>query len=203
MTQAGESPQTRPMITREVRWFFEGPLPADVRTWFKDGARRGVRECRTDVYDRRVAESGVGIKRRDGAEIDAKHMVGDPEIVEFLPGVTGRVEDWEKTGESGLDVGRDQVVVSKEILTLTFDHPESSADEPIGCEAELASIRVGSHRAWSLCFETYGDPGSRAEALQIGIGRLLGKGQLPAALSLSVSHSFGYPQWITRLESTG
>lgn len=203
MTEAGESPQTRPTITREVRWFFEGPLPDDVKMWFTDYARRGTRESRTDVYDRRAARSGVGIKRRDGAAIDAKHGVRDPEVLELLPGVKGHVEDWEKTRESGLLVGREQVVVSKEIFTLTFDDPESHEEEPTGCEAELASIRVGPHRSWSLCFETYGDPESRAEALQLGIGGLLGEGDLPASLSLSVSASFGYPEWINRLESTG
>lgn len=187
-------------MTREVRWFFDGPLPADVRMWFTDYARRGTRESRTDVYDRSAARSGVGIKRRDGATIDAKHRVGDPEVLELWPGVTGRVEEWQKTRESGLLVGRDQVVISKKIITLTFDHPLSSDDDPIGCEAELASIRVGPHRSWSLCFETYGDPELRVEALQIGIGELLGEDHFPATLSLSASASFGYPEWITRLD---
>lgn len=202
MTETGGLPQPGATITREVRWFFEGPLPVEVKMWFTDHAKRGTRESRTDVYDMRAARDGVGIKRRDGATVDAKHRLGESQVAELLPGVGGLVEDWGKTRESGLVVGRDQVVVAKEIVTLVFECP-GDWGYPTGCEAELASIRVGPRRWWSLCFETYGNPAARAEAFQLGIDSLLGTGPLPAPLSLSALASSGYPDWIARLGSTG
>lgn len=203
MAEVGGQPSPGSIVTKEVRWFFDGPLPLDVKMWFTAFSTRGERESRTDVYDRMEAGRGVGVKRRNGASVDAKHRVAHTDAVELRAGVSGRVEEWEKTSRSGLVVGRDQVVVSKEITTRLFDLGSSGLDVPTGCEAELASLRVGSLRAWSLCFETYGDPDHRDEALLCGIVGLFGEGSLPDVLRLEQGSSFGYPEWISRLDLAG
>lgn len=201
MADLSGQPPTGPLVSREVRWFFDGKLPSEVRNWFTAYATRGEKESRTDVYDREEAQRGVGVKRRNGAAVDIKTMRSHLDDVCLLPGVVGCVEDWEKDSSSGLVVGPDQILVSKEIITLLFALDEPAGAQPTGCEAELAAIRVGQRRAWSLCFETYGDPDRREEALAVGIESLLGEGSLPEALHLDAEFSCGYPQWIRSLES--
>jgi hypothetical protein len=201
MAQSGGQPLPGPVFTREVRWFFDGLLPSEVKNWFTAFATRGERELRTDVYDRVEARRGVGVKRRNGATVDIKTRRSHFDDVYLMRGVVGCVEDWEKNSRSRLVVGPDQILVSKDIVTLRFDLDRSKYNDPTGCEAELASIRVGPKRAWSLCFETYGDPDRRAEALSAGVERLFAEGPPPEALYLEAEFSCGYPQWIRSLES--
>lgn len=200
MIADGGHPEPGPLVTREVRWFFDEPLPRDVKMWFTAFSTRGEKESRTDVYDRAAACRGVGVKRRNGENVDAKHRVWHLDNVLLAPDVSGCVEDWEKTGRSGLVVGPDQILITKEIVTLRYDLPDSHVE--VGCEAELASLRVGPARAWSLCFETYGDPDLREESLKAGIKGLLGEGPLPEGLRLDAARSCGYPEWIRRLEAS-
>jgi len=185
------------LLTREVRWFFDGSLPADVKSWFTAGSTRGVRKSRSDVYDLAPARRGIGVKQRDGVRLDAKHKVAELGVVRLRPGVEGRVDDWEKTVQSGLTVGPERLVVSKEIITLRFEAESPPDRGSAGCEVELASISIGSARSWSLCFETFGDPALRGEALEAGLDGLVGEGPLPEGLELRSERSCGYPEWLT------
>jgi len=192
-------PGREALLTREVRWFFDGPLPADIENWFTTRSARGVRESRSDVYGLAPARRGIGVKQRDRATVDAKHKVAELGAVQLRPGVEGRVEDWEKTAQSGLIVGHERLVVSKEIITLRFEAESPGDSGPVGCEVELASISVGPTRSWSLCLETLGDPALRGKALEVGLDGLLADGPLPEGLRLRSERSCGYPEWVSGL----
>jgi len=196
-SQVMTGPGREVLLTREVRWFFDGSLPADVESWFTAGSTRSVRKSRSDVYDLAPARRGIGVKHRDGTRLDAKRKIAELGVVRLRPGVEGRVDDWEKTAQSGLTVGPERLVVSKEIITLRFAAESPPDRGPAGCEVELASISVGSARSWSLCFETFGDPVLRGEALEAGLEGLLGEGPLPEGLELRSERSCGYPEWLT------
>ncbi|MGD2059587.1 MAG: hypothetical protein PVF87_01850 [Acidimicrobiia bacterium] len=47
-------------MTREVRWFFHGPLPGDFHEWFTSTTH--TREYRVDVYDLASARNVAGCK---------------------------------------------------------------------------------------------------------------------------------------------
>ena len=53
-------------VTTELRWFFDGPLPQGVLSWFTRDDTAGLAESRWDSY-RDDASDDVGIKRRFGA----------------------------------------------------------------------------------------------------------------------------------------
>ncbi len=186
-------------VTREVRWIRGGPIPASVVDWFTVASANIGREERTDWYDTDFAHDGVGMKRRGTETIDAKIRVMATGAVDLAPGMSGSVEDWLKTStpvsDSSDDRGHHHLEVAKSIVTRCYPSPGPQA----GCEAELVSIVVGEHVAWSLCFETFGRPEDRFEAFDSGVRLFLADTPLPDGLTFTADKSRGYPDWISRL----
>jgi hypothetical protein len=186
------------MVTREVRWFQHGPIPDSVVDWFI-GAVLFEMEQRVDRYDLAETRRGVGLKHRNMGSVDSKHRLDFDEGVELAPRLTGRVEDWLKITAPLPDpdevFGSAVVDVAKDIFTRRYALSSANGNDS-GCEAELAIISIGSVEAWTLCFETFGDPLYRADALLCGIDGFLGETPLPDGLSLDAGSSCGYPEWI-------
>lgn len=189
-------------VTREVRWFRPGPIPTPVHEWFTSVTAEIDSEERTDWYDADFAHDGVGMKRRGTSTIEAKFRVMESGAVDLATGLTGRVEDWLKTSapvvESSDDRGRHHLAIEKSVVTRRY--PDSHADEQsAGCEAELVTITVRDHVAWSLCFETFGRPEDRFAAFDSGIRSFVADTPLPDGLAFNADDSRGYPDWISRL----
>ncbi len=190
------------LVTREVRWFFDGALPSAIFDWFAESGNLVLTERRIDNYDLSVARLGSGRKKRAGGPpLDSKIRLSSQPGVWIGEGMAGHIEDWAKLsnhlpcGHVRLD---GEVIVTKEIFTRCFDM-EGTADSafgPSGCEAELASVRAGTVEAWTLCFETYGDPEMRHQAFRNGINTFLDETPLPEGLQLSPADSSGYPNWL-------
>ena len=189
-------------VTREVRWFRDGRVPAPVVDWFTAASANIEREERTDWYDADFAHDGVGMKRRGTSTIDAKFRVLATGAVDVAPGMTGSVEDWLKTSTpvsgSSDDRGRHHLKVAKSIATRRYQSPKRAVP-CAGCEAELVTITVEDRVAWSLCFETFGRPEDRCEAFEAGIRMFLADTPLPDGLTFASDDSCGYPEWIARL----
>jgi hypothetical protein len=185
-------------LTREVRWFREGPVPTEVVDWFARAAEV-EREHRQDRYDLDAARHGLGVKQRNMGTVDSKRRLWQAESVKLAAGLTGNVEDWLKITPAVIEVERllddTHVEVHKDIYTRRY-RLDGAAET--GCEAELASIRMNQVRAWSLCFETFGAAGRREEALQSGVLRFLEESPLLSGMSFDASTSLAYPAWITR-----
>lgn len=188
-----------PVLTREVRWFMSGPLPEEVVAWFTNGHARSESEVRIDEYDSEAIRQGVGVKRRNGEALDAKYRIVHEQNVDLAPGIVGCVEEWLKVSGPRNDIPfpaeGESIVVSKEIISKKFDIVVRDGVAS-GCDVELAELTVGAEKAWSLCFETYGDPALRFEALNEGIKRVL-RGPLPELLTLEGGSSCGYPAWLS------
>lgn len=198
-TASGQLPGPSVLLTREVRWFFDGPLPSSVLEWFQ--GRNGARvERRVDHYDLEAAHRGIGLKRRSSTSFDSKFRVLIIENLALSPGLSGHVEEWMKISEPINEETSSRipraVEVSKELHTRDFPLNGSNG---AGCEAELAAITAGSVQAWSLCFETYGPPDQRAAAFSSGIARLLEGSPLPPGMALGPESCHGYPEWISSL----
>lgn len=194
---SGPQPLPGSLLTREVRWFQRGGLPPPVRAWFTGLPWTHVVERRVDEYDRVAAKEGVGVKRRNGEYIDAKYRLSHVEDVELATGFVGRVEDWVKTdrGERGEELTIvEPVRVVKRIMSVQIDLPPDAVVVS-GCDLELVELIVESRHAWSLCFETYGDPDRRQEALEHAVSQVVEFG-LPVALNLGAGLSCGYPDWL-------
>ncbi len=120
--------------------------------------------------------------------------------VRLAEGVAGHVEDWLKVSEplavAALSRLEDPIEIHKELFTREFMLPRS---DETGCEAELSAVTVGGFEAWSLCFETYGQPASRGAGLRYGVTRLFEESPRPAELQLTPDACRGYPEWIGSL----
>jgi len=190
------------IVTREVRWFFPGQLPAVVREWFTERATGIERERRVDWYDADFARDGVGVKRRNSEEIEAKFLVSRTAIDDLAPRMAGEVEDWLKvtTPRDG-EVGTPAVchfAVEKDIITRRYAALALDAADA-GCEIELAAIAAGSKAAWTLCLETFGNPELRGDAFEAGLSAFLADTPLPDHLSFMRDASSGYPAWVSSL----
>jgi hypothetical protein len=197
-TERGHQGSISALVTREVRWFREGPLPAEVLEWFTRSATLRT-EWRVDLYDVKAAEDGIGRKQRDTSTIDSKVRVSTIQDVPLAPGLTGHVEDWLKisrplgTVATGIS---NPVEVRKRLHTRSFSL-DGNADA--GCEVELAEIRAGSRQAWSLCFETFGRPEHREDALRAGVEQFVMDTSRPDGFEFTQDSCLAYPDWITRL----
>jgi hypothetical protein len=199
-SETGHPGSTVEVMTREVRWFFHGPLPGGFHEWFTSATH--TREHRVDVYDLASARNGVGRKHRDDAILDTKFRVDVFQSVPIAPGVVGHVEDWMKISESlngaAMRPLAHPLPVDKKLLGRRY---LLNGDNHSGCEVELAEIEVGRLTAWSLCFETFGNPEDRGLALQSCFERFLSDTPLPHGFELGAEASVGYPDWISRLMS--
>lgn len=197
-TESGRLNSSSVVTTREVRWFFNGPLPSHILDWFASSADHAY-EHRVDYYDLASARNGVGRKHRNGTTLDTKFRVVTFES-SLARGVTGWVEDWMKMSEPLKGLPKQELYhpirIEKGLFTRLFllDGGGSA-----GCEVELADVETGGTQAWSLCLETYGDPTLRDGALQTASDRLFGDGQLPRGVELGLDSSIAYPDWISDL----
>ena len=193
---SGQSRDFSVSVTREIRWIYEGRLPEHVLQWF--ASEQTPAEHRTDWYDLRSAANGIGRKRRNGTSFDTKFKLEGIEDVPLPVAFNGVVEDWIKISEHvELAVGAiaEPVPVTKRLRTRLFHVDGSDVD---GCEVELAEIATRDSLAWSLCFETFGDPEQRSEAFHIGVNRLLTESPLPEGFEFNSVDCSSYPEWLSR-----
>jgi hypothetical protein len=182
------------LLTREVRWFRMGSVPLEVEAWFAD-SQEVTNEHRLDLYDLAAARRGVGRKQRNRGAVDSKHRLMVELEVSLAPGLVGDVEDWLKITHpppypSNLLTG-ERIEVSKDIRSRRYP-----IDGEAGCEVELASLTLEDVEAWSLCFETFGHPDFRQDALRLGVTGFLADSPLPAGLVFEPGESSGYPAWL-------
>lgn len=198
VTESGHLGSISALVTREVRWFREGPLPPEVLEWFTESATHRT-EWRVDLYDVKAAEDGIGRKQRDTSTIDSKVRVSIIQDVSLAPGLTGHVEDWLKISRplGSVTTGiSNPLEVEKRLHTRTF---ALDGNAETGCEVELAEIRAGTTQAWSLCFETFGRPEHREDALRAGVEQLVMDTSWPDSFEFTQDSCLAYPDWITRL----
>lgn len=196
------------LVTREVRWFRPGSIPANVLDWFTASSTLGVIEHRVDHYDLASTRPSVGLKQRNAESIDAKFLMDATDGVDLGPRLRGRVEDWLKISspleKPQLHLSENLLPVTKDLITRTYVAHLATAmtgRDMAACSVELGAIAAAETEMWSLCFETYGSPALLSEALQAGIDGLLRETPLPPDLRFGEADSYGYPEWIGRLAS--
>lgn len=184
------------LLTREARWFLDGRLPPTVIEWFTSSG--AISDHRVDIYDLEAARRGIGRKHRNGELVDVKVRVRNVGEHPLARRLAGRVEEWRKVSrvaDPSRPRLRQPIEVVKALHMRRYPLPGGDA----GCEVELAEIEAGGATAWSLCFETYGDPALRARALRHGVERFTAETPIPADLDFGPARSLSYPAWIARL----
>lgn len=173
-------------VTTEVRWFFEGPLPAAVQAWAEaQGARA---EARTDHY-LAPSSAALGVKVREGAlEVKQRRKVRRARAL--APGVAGRVADWAKWRfDTPAPAPEGWLAVDKKRWLATGAEAEAAR-----CELEVAALAGAGGTAWTVCFEASGAAEvARYRALGEAVRRAVAEG-LPVALPASAAQ--GYPAWL-------
>lgn len=190
--------------TAEVRWFFEGSLPAAVARWFGALGPAPQQELpRTDQY---LLPTGpaLNVKLREG-HAEAKRRDGDGRAVRLHDGAEGVLEHWRKWSfplAEAAAVPDDAcwLAVHKmrwmrryrlaEDRTLREVIGTGAAPERM-CEVEVSRIEVVGRAFWSLCFEASG-PDAAATLLRAA-AQVFGE-VLP--LPLPAEASMGYPAFL-------
>lgn len=198
--------RTTLLVTREIRWFFDGDAPRALFDWLNALPGDRALEARSDHYDLVAARTGAGVKYRDGQFMDSKFRLSARELTTLPRPFNGTVEDWAKISTpispDGPPPPEEFVRVDKQLVTkrVTADTIATSAEVgEAGCEIEIASITTPAGPAWSLCFESFGPPETRATAFRIGIDAAANE-PFPTTVVLASGYNGGYPVWIAGRE---
>ena len=198
-------------ITAELRWFFDGPLPAEVHSWFTRAGSRGFREYRCDTY-RHDNLVDVGVKRRFGTTLELKERLDAPEPLE-VGRMTGQLETWQRWSPAdhrvALAADTIWVDVDKTIIKRRFDQDgrevaiseETRAMTGQGCDAEIVALSVHGQPAWSLAFAAFGPIAVRRRYLLDTWGETILNTPTPPSLDFGRAVPFGYPEWLIEIGS--
>jgi hypothetical protein len=205
------------MPTAEVRWFFDGSIPAAIAQWFCRGSLLDKAAPREDHYMLFPSPLGLNIKLREG-RLEVKSRVGAPGLHTFATNITGNVELWEKRIGGDAAVAEFEklrasaphlwIAVGKERTLRTFSLERVSIQEVAagkifladGCNVELTKITVDRAAYWSFAFEAFGEP-SRVEAHMQKIAERI-FADSPTATFVA-DNSFSYPEWLDRTRRSG
>ena len=195
--------------TTELRWFFGGPLPADVRSWFRpNGVGLLERRCDTYLLDGRV---DMGVKQRSRRTLELKLRTGRPEPASVAEDVHGSVETWRRWSPADrllfLDDATIWVDIDKTIVKRRFgvDGQEQLLSESTramtgeGCDAEIGALSANGREAWTFAFAAFGKPGTHHDSLSTAWRSLVIRQARPARLQLLIGCSYGYPEWISKV----
>jgi hypothetical protein len=199
----------------ELRWFFKGQLPPQVKDWFC-GAKLSKEETpRADHYLVFPGSSEVGVKVREGWKLEIKARTHPPEPFSLATGASvGRHDAWVKWKHEDNEVaGRlaalatgsaDWVVVTKKRRLRKFrigrdssvEEVDPEVTEGVHCRVELTELDVRGSAWWTLAFDSFGE-GKRADRLE-QVARHFLKA-LPHGLALTERDSMAYPEWLNRV----
>ena len=196
----------------EVRWFYQGMVPAEVAEWFRSGTSQPEGQSpRVDYYLNLRGTDDLGIKLREG-RLEVKQRQHQHGIQRFCEQAAGLVEHWHKwsfelsRGEGELSGSlrpiSSWVAVQKERLLRKYRATGDDRLVPVpaeeyperGCSVELSALRVEGQDWWSLCFEAFGNEPSLRQTLLLVVEEVLACERMP--FQLDAKASYGYPRWL-------
>ncbi len=199
----------------EVRWFYQGTVPAEVAQWFHSGTSQVEEQPpRVDYYLCLQEMDGLGIKLREG-RLEVKRRQRQHGILRFCAQAAGLMEHWRKWGfelpkaagklSDSLRLSSFWLSVRKERQLRKYRVAEDDRLAPVpaeeyperGCSVELSILRVKEQDWWSLCFEAFGDESSLRETLLLVVEQVLACERVP--FPLDARASYGYPRWLASL----
>jgi hypothetical protein len=197
-----------PLVTCEMRWLLEGPLPGKALRWFENDPQPIAPPPREDRYLVLPGVTDMGIKRREGRiEIKGRIAVLGSHVI--APGIEGSAERWCKWTYDAASIaagwfeGKDAIVVGKSRMQKHYwlepgGLAQASAKRDLprrGFSLELTRIRLAAGDHWSLGIEAAPDDATMLTDLLRAISGVL----RDFPMSLSRSCSLSYPEWLARL----
>jgi hypothetical protein len=198
--------------TTELRWFIDGPLPPDVKSWFTPAHSTPMTEKRCDIY-RLDPRSDIGLKlrHRETLELKTRQLVG--EQLTLGSGLTGRLEAWRKWSPADSLINGGDLATTVDVHKMVIKRRFSLDGDEInlsknawtmpaaGCDVEIAAVTVGVTEAWTYAFAAYGPTSTRRDALLASWQTLTADTPCPERLAGFKGQSSGYPEWLTLLTS--
>lgn len=193
----------------EVRWFYPGELPDDIRQWHEKGGAPREEDPRTDSYLRGTGAM-LGIKLREGL-VEIKQQQKDFGEVNFEKNLSGRAQSWVKwsfpnekpLGDADEYHSHWMAVEKKRWIKLfLLDAPFIQApvnEYPTqGCIWEISQVYVGrlDETWWSVCFEMFGPDGGEIKILKSLVDKVIESGN---GIQLEAIDSYGYPTWLDKI----
>jgi hypothetical protein len=194
--------------TAEVRWFFKGPPPEALASWF--GRLGAEPRERSDLYLGLGRTDALGIKLRGGpgGNIEFKVRERDHGPRELLAGITGNVEEWRKwsfgtdASTPGLGLPTDLwVEVRKMRRSASYQPPGfepwvEAARQGDGCSVELTELRLPGDDWSTLGFEAFGSEDTVLASLERAVCAFFAGLHPPEVMGGHLSS--GYPGWLRR-----
>lgn len=194
----------------EIRWFFRGTFPTDVKDWFCGSRLCKEEKSRTDHF--LVFPGGTHTTvslRESGLEIKARQGSPEPFV---LPGgaAVGRLDTWAgwthadratvdhfsqlRFTETGwLSVIGERWLRRFRIDAQGLDEVDPDSRPERGALADLAQLAVDRKRWWTLGFESFG-PTQRSDDAVAAATHFLRV--LPRSLALGDHVALSCPEWL-------
>jgi hypothetical protein len=199
------SERSMPLVTCEMRWLLEGPLPSQALRWFENAPQPIAPPPREDRYLVLPGVTDMGIKRREG-RIEVKGRIGVLGSHAIAPGIVGSAERWCKWTYDAASIaagwfeGRDAIVVGKSRMQMHYllepgGVAQASAKRDLprrGFSLELTRIRLAAGDHWSLGIEAAPDDAALLADLLSVLRDVLQGFPLP----LPPPRSMSYPAWL-------
>jgi hypothetical protein len=193
-----------PLMTCEIRWLLDGPVPEEVERWFQ-GREPATPAQREDRYLILPGVADMGIKHRDG-RLEIKGRIAKLGNHAIAPEIEGVAERWCKWSYGApiaerLDGFRgDFIVVSKarvqrHLLLDSEGRTQRTGQRDLtqrGFSLELTRIRLRGGDHWSLGVEAAPDDPDLLANLVHALGEVLRGFPMPLPRTLSRS----YPRWL-------
>jgi hypothetical protein len=200
------------MHSAEIRWFFGGKLPDDVRTWFQAIALRPDPDARVDEYVLLPGGNTVGVKLRGGHVFEVKALCKPPRAVSLGHGIGGFTDRWIKWSlESAamdnlaadlradapvMEIGKRRWLVK---ISLEQNEPAMAGAEAfptMGCNVEMTELTREGTDWWSFGLEAFGPAPTTEVTLRKAAVYFFDR-HTPN-FELQPSNSLSYPRWLPR-----
>lgn len=182
-----------PLVTAEVRWFADGPVPAEVEAWFASLGPPVGTEARHDLY-LPPTDDALGVKLRAG-RLELKRRAAVGEMLR-AGAAEAPVETWAKWpfGLTGSPDPGGWRAVEKQRRQRRHAEGDSV------CALELTAVVLSGREAWTVGLEATGPTGAaRLRALHSAADRWART--VPEPLAQAVAQ--GYPAWLRVQVSAG
>jgi hypothetical protein len=177
----------------EMRWFYRGELPDEVRKWFRPSPQaRG--EERTDIYLVVAGDHASSLKLR-GGELELKTLSSSADVVFAGGSMSGRGEHWLKwewSISTAAPTARRIKGLRREVHKQRLQRAVSAGGG--GCLAEVTSLATAGARWWTLAVELDG-PAEAGAMERCATAAVHGYPGPP----LDAAHSQSYPAWLAGL----
>lgn len=199
--------------TNELRWFYPGTIPEDIKAWFRQNypiEQMRSPEKREDSYLYTPECDRLGIKLRQG-RLEVKWRKAELGVLHFGEFVEGKAEKWSKwlcedpTRESfqlaqvsdsscWINVQKVRYSQAYRVLPNCSVQPVTT-NETIdnGCHVEITQLIIQDNTWWSFALEAFGEDARLMDNLRATASWVFNTYQ---GAKLLAANSYGYPHYL-------